>query len=379
MRLRSTSFPQATGLKASSPSHAGTAPAEAPLRSSPAEDLGTGLTAAWALTGLYIDAFWHVNWPETLESFFTPWHGILYSGAAAMSAWIMWMVARRRRVGGSLRASVPIGYGYAVVGLVVFWCGAMADSVWHGVLHVDLETGIETLVSPPHLALIFGGLLMTSSPFRSAWSRPLEPAPNLPRFAPQLLSLVVVVALVKLLALPLAALHLWAAVTPVALVSTPVYRFYNVGRLIGVANILLATVVLFTPVLLLLRRWRPPFGVCAILFTIPALAEQAIYRFALWPIAFGALAGGLVTDGLIRWLLPSAPHDPDRLRLLSVLAPIGLWSACFAALAAVFPLVWSPILVSGSILLSGLLGLGLCLLVAPPALPSDRVIDLRDR
>ena len=56
------------------------------------------LTAAtlWLLVGLYLDGWAHNNIPELIETFFTPWHAVLYSGYAFMSlvligaAWRNW-------------------------------------------------------------------------------------------------------------------------------------------------------------------------------------------------------------------------------------------------------------------------------------------------
>ena len=43
--------------------------------------------SGWVTAGLVVDAWSHTYLPQ-LESFFTPWHALLYSGFLAMAAWI---------------------------------------------------------------------------------------------------------------------------------------------------------------------------------------------------------------------------------------------------------------------------------------------------
>ncbi len=43
----------------------------------------------WVLvSGLYADGWAHVNVPG-LETFFTPWHGVLYGSFALLVAWLL--------------------------------------------------------------------------------------------------------------------------------------------------------------------------------------------------------------------------------------------------------------------------------------------------
>lgn len=57
--------------------------------------------SAWLLVGLFVDGWAHVNL-RSLESFFTPWHGLFYSGFFAVAALIdrthrQWTVRRAFR------------------------------------------------------------------------------------------------------------------------------------------------------------------------------------------------------------------------------------------------------------------------------------------
>jgi hypothetical protein len=44
------------------------------------------LSSLWLFAGLYLDGWAHNNIPDTINSFFTPWHAVLYSGYAVSAA-----------------------------------------------------------------------------------------------------------------------------------------------------------------------------------------------------------------------------------------------------------------------------------------------------
>src|SRR5688500_828822 len=50
----------------------------------------------WILVGLFLDGWFHIHRPDG-ESFFTPWHGVLYSGVAAT---VVVHLLQQRRTGG---------------------------------------------------------------------------------------------------------------------------------------------------------------------------------------------------------------------------------------------------------------------------------------
>ena len=58
-----------------------------------------------------LDAWAHNNVPG-LETFFTPWHAVFYSGFPPPPAWVLWTCpapAVRRRPGPA--RAIPVGYG----------------------------------------------------------------------------------------------------------------------------------------------------------------------------------------------------------------------------------------------------------------------------
>src|SRR5919108_1454852 len=59
------------------------------------------LSSLWLFTGLYLDGWAHNNIPEQIDSFFTPWHMVLYSGYAVSAAilGVMYILNLRRGYG----------------------------------------------------------------------------------------------------------------------------------------------------------------------------------------------------------------------------------------------------------------------------------------
>ena len=124
------------------------------------------------MIGLFVDGWAHNNLDQ-IETFFTPWHALFYSGFTATALWIASLVARQRSAGRTWREAIPRGYGGAVVGVIVFGIGGVGDWLWHTIF--GIEVSIDALLSPTHLVLLTGMLLIFSGPLRSAWADPVEP------------------------------------------------------------------------------------------------------------------------------------------------------------------------------------------------------------
>jgi Tol biopolymer transport system component len=126
------------------------------------------LISSWLVGGLYLDGWAH-NHGRVDDTFFTPWHAVLYSGAAAMIAFLALNQWRNVNKGYAWRWALPKGYMLSLVGAVLFVMGGGLDLIWHTLFGV--EVNIETLLSPTHLLLASAGILMITGPIRSAWSQ----------------------------------------------------------------------------------------------------------------------------------------------------------------------------------------------------------------
>src|SRR6266511_2341797 len=130
-------------------------------RMSWAEDLVTLVLAAWLIGGLFLDGWAHNTRPQ-LETFFTPWHAVFYSGFISVALWICWSVWRRSRV--------PAGYGPALLGVAIFLLSGVGDMIWH--LAFGIERDIAAVLSPTQLGLFTGAFLIVTAPLRSQGTDP---------------------------------------------------------------------------------------------------------------------------------------------------------------------------------------------------------------
>ena len=326
-------------------------------RLSSREDLLTVAFSAWLIGGLFVDGWAHNN--DKPESFFTPWHGLFYSGFTATALWL-WSRYQRHR-------AVPQGYGLGFVGLLLFAAGGVGDMVWH--LLFGVEADLEALLSPTHLVLFVSGLLVVSCPLRAAWSSSDADEP----FLPALLSTTVLTATVAFFFM-----HFSPFLTD-AMTAEP-YRFADqLGRgggwlteelqLEGFAAILITTVILIAPTLLLLRRWTLPPGSLTLLFSAVVILDSSLLGFEMWATVMAGVVAGLVADLLAQVLQPSTSRA-TVLRVVGFAVPVVLWLTYFAVLATFYSVGWSAELWLGITVMSGLAGLGLAVLMTLEAPPS---------
>ncbi|MFN8534596.1 MAG: hypothetical protein U0556_13745 [Dehalococcoidia bacterium] len=328
------------------------------------ENMTTALLGLWTVLGLFLDGWAHENLGG-LETFFTPWHGALYSGLAASILWNGWLVTKRWLAGARGRAAVPPGYLIGIVGLTLFGAGGFADLLWHSAF--GIERSIDALLSPPHLAMFFGAVLGLTSPLRAAWAA--DDAEHQPDF----LILLPVLLTTALLSSVVAFFFMYLSVFTNGEVSgsrlgarftfADGMRTYN--QQTGIASILVTNVVLFTPVLFLLRRWVLPAGATTLLVSLPAILVGAVRELAYWPAVLGVVVGALATELLLRLLQPSAGRM-WRYRLFAALAPTLLWAFYFLAVWLTRGVVWTRELTLGLVIWTGLSGLALSVLIIPP-------------
>jgi Tol biopolymer transport system component len=124
-------------------------------------------TSAWLIGGVYLDGWAH-NHGKVDDSFFTPWHAVLYSGYGATAAVLVAAIARAPRGVWSSRL-LPPGYGLSLVGVLVFAVAGFLDMLWHLAFGIEFDTA--SLLSPTHLGLALGAALIVSGPLRAAWLR----------------------------------------------------------------------------------------------------------------------------------------------------------------------------------------------------------------
>ena len=327
--------------------------------------LVTALLSGWFVIGLFVDGWAHHELPE-LETFFTPWHALLYSGLAATAGWIV-LTAVRHRGRGRGRRAVPTGYGLGVVGASTFGVAGLSDLAWHTAF--GIERDLAALLSPPHLALALSAGLMIATPARALWRTELaspDQQVSFVRALPVLLSIALTAATASFFLAYLSTFQSGVAARPPAS-GASVEGLHATSEVVGLASVLVTNALLVGALLLLARRWTLPFGaVSFVVFTV-ALLNSLEHSFESGELLLAALAGGLVTDLALR--SRSLIARRHRLAIVGLLLPAALWSAYFGVSALWGELAWPAELWTGAVLLACLSGLALSALATPAATP----------
>src|SRR5205809_404194 len=84
------------------------------------------LLAGCLIGGLYLDGWAHLH-GGGLDTFFTPWHGLLYSSGAAVLLVLGATLGINHARGAPWRTALPPGYLAALGGVGVYLAGGAAD------------------------------------------------------------------------------------------------------------------------------------------------------------------------------------------------------------------------------------------------------------
>ena len=245
--------------------------------------------------GLFIDGWAH-NHGQVDDSFFTPWHALLY-GAVALSGLIL-IVTHMRNVGKGFRfgGALPAGYTLSLLGFFMFAAGGVADLVWHEVF--GFEEGLESLISPSHLFLAVSGLLIMTGPIRAAWQR--KSGETWGDLLPAILAFTCITSIFLFFVA-------FAAITSdTALLTGPRPSDTDLIDGLGIIAFMLHSNILLGVLLLMSRRWRLPagtatviFGTSAALMTWLRVEYNAEFIFVLAALAVGVLADWLLQRGAL--------------------------------------------------------------------------------
>lgn len=321
------------------------------------------------IIGLFIDVWSHGQ--HFIETFFSVWHLPLYAGYLATACWILAPIVRAAR-NTMVLAGLSRTWWCDAAGVAIFGVGGAADAVWHSIY--GLETGVDVLFSPSHFLLFIGLILMASSPFRAAWADGSagDAWVSLRAFLAPLLSLALTTSLVGVVMI-----HLWGFTSSHFMTRSATQLVKELGlstaaeglvrdlvyaRAIG--NILITNAVLLTPILLMLQRWRVPFGSLTICLALPTVLMAAVTGFFVPRLLAVPVIAGLVADAAAQILRPS-PQRSAALRVFATVTPVILWSLYVAAIHWEWGLARSPLFWSGLVLWTGAEGLALSLLVGP--------------
>lgn len=317
------------------------------------------ILSSWFIGGIYIDGWAHAH-GKVDGTFFTPWHALLYSGYAACAAILVAIVALNHQRGYSWRESIPDGYGLSLLGVPVFAAAGVGDLFWH--ILFGFEVGIEPLLSPTHLLLAFGGIVIMSGAFRAVWRRSdTGTTHGWATLYPMIVSVIATYSLFTFFtefAHPFVHTFLVTSATG------------ELEKAAGAASILLQAGLLMGFVLLMVKRWQLPFGTLTLIFTANiALVSLFDDQYRLIPVA---IIAGLVADLLIRFTRPSTER-PQALRIFAFIVPVVLYLGYFIDLMITNgSITWSIHLWLGSSIMTGIVGLLLSYLLVPPQGPAGK-------
>jgi hypothetical protein len=319
--------------------------------------------SVWFTLGLFLDAYAHANIPD-LETFFTPWHAVFYSGFAATAGWVLWTIWGQVKLGRRGKAAVPVGYGMTAVALPVFAVSGGADLMWHTLIGIETTTNI--FFSPSHLGLISSMIIILTSPLRAAWARHgVGARPSLGAVLPAVLTLAFATSLVLLF------LTYGNAMTAGA--SNVVESLSNkqgqgVSR--TAASIVITNVVLLAPLLLVIRRWGLPRGTATVVFGLSALISSVLSGFRNLDLCAAMLVAGVLVDVLAVVLAPTGSRR-TAYWLFGAFAGLVTWAVyILSASAFVGRLPAVAEFWTGMPVVAGLIGWLLAALMLPNALPA---------
>ncbi|MFF5290386.1 hypothetical protein [Paractinoplanes globisporus] len=322
------------------------------------------VAAAWLVTGLQLDAYAHATTPE-LETFWTPWHAVLYSGIAASGLTLVWLLRSRLPRVPTYESvlALPNALRVPLLGMAFLLVGGGVDTLWHNIF--GIEQGLEIFVSPSHEFIILGMVLVAVGPALMTTAPRLGVADG---------TLVTVSALLTVLPLHIYSLHanvlgtiyLGEGENPVEIFSTDAQIMHAY---------VFTTILLLLPIILIGRRWPVPIGVPTVLVAVPALAMHLMFLSEdPWWMSLTVAAAAAGAELVIRVVAPlvDVPASVSWL-LLGLTAPPLIWGTLFLVGDIEIGVGWNVHIVTGLLTYVSLTGAATVLVarnVRPPAAPS---------
>ncbi len=312
-----------------------------------------GLGFDWAfiiLSGIFIAGLWVDGWAHfhglVDDSFFTPWHFLFYSAFGLVALFTGWHQWRNVQKGHAFTQALPVGYWLSLLGVALFAVGGLGDMIWHTLF--GIEDGSEALTSPTHIMLAIGMALVFTGPLRAAWAR--TGGRGWRELGPSILAVTMVFAL---------AAFFTSYANPMLQVQAASFGRGETQDL-GVIAVLWQAALLAGASLLLVSRWKLPFGAFTVMFGLHALLMTILNDFFL--LIPGALVAGLIADVLVLSLRPSLAR-PNAFRVFAYAVPAVYYALYFVTIEAAARVTWSIHVWSGAVFLAGMVGLLISLLL----------------
>jgi hypothetical protein len=298
------------------------------------------LTTFWLVGGGYLDNWAHAHL-RTLEPFFTPWHGVLYSGFAVAALVIVgrWVLER----------SIPEGYRLSLIGCGLFAVGGLADMTWHQVF--GIERSIAAVLSPSHLLLITATALLVTGPLRAVE----------PQAGGRTPLVIVACAAVVLAYVGLTTQFAQPYVDRLAALPAKSVTPYDTAVVLGLFGVMLQSALLVGLVVKVRERFELPFGSLTLIVGLEGLMLGLSNNldFMVLVAVLGGLAGDL-------WLLVLR----DRPGIFGFVFPATLYGLYVLGLQIVYGTWWEVHSITGIIVVAGLTGLLVTAVLRRPEAPA---------
>lgn len=291
----------------------------------------------WLVAGGSLDAWAHAH-VLTLDTFFTPWHGVLYTGYAACAIVLGGRWLRTH--------SLPRGYELSLLGCGMFAVAGLFDLLWHTVF--GIERNIAAILSPSHLLLAVAMGFIVTGPLRASRAVQGRRAPGIAVFGAALVFSYV--GLVTEFAQPYVDR---VAATPSGLIGLSYGRAVE----LGLFGVMLQTALLVGLVLKMRQRFELPFGSLTLIVGLNGFLLGAINNLDFMVLV--AVLGGLAGDVWL-WLLR------DRTSVFAFAFPATLYACYFASLQLVYGRWWEVHTLTGTIVAAGLTGWLVSILLRHP-------------
>jgi hypothetical protein len=315
------------------------------------------LLSFWFTAGLYLDGWAHNHLDSALETFFTPWHGVFYSGYLVLALALTGLVVRRKRYAKPWKEAVPQGYGWSLIGAGLFVVGGIGDMLWH--FAFGIEADIDALLSPTHLILAISMLLMITGPLRSWYLRAKEKdAPSFPGQLPMLLSAAFALSLITFMT------QFNHFVAPTLMGVPPMdAEWADDTQALAISGYLFQALMLMGLVFLLMRRARLAPGALTLVFTLNMLGMVLMRDNSVLLISMAF--AGIVADLLAPSSRPVEGNE-RAFRLFAFVVPAALFLAYFLTVIYSAGTWWSIHLWTGSVVIAGIAGVLLSYVALPP-------------
>jgi hypothetical protein len=304
-----------------------------------------------------------------LETFFTPWHGVFFTGFFATATLFVVTAIKNHRKGYPWESSLPRVYLVSLLGMAGFFVGGLADMIWHIVFGVEKDLAI--IISPPHIIIAVSAMTVTMSICRIIWSADGHPA-GTPRYILILLLTYMTLAFNYMMDYfnPFAFPYMAERFAESRLYAPQIGDVVVTSRLaeiLGFSNIVLFTSFFMGVILMSVRYWRPPFGTFTVVFSLNVTAITLAYGRYYWFIATAAVAG-VLADFIYDRVVRRHREYHRRVRLFAFAVPVILFSGYALTIVVTDRTIWSLEMWGGTILISGLVGYLMTYLMFPPVM-----------